>query len=337
MIPGRAALLRSAAVRHRRRRRLRARRAHRPWRRTRRRACAALPDQCRPAPSSLAVPRRTPAATRRWPVGRVALIGARHFEQRHVADAPVGIALRSRSKARQQRGPHVATCRRRSDWRASAPAAPPPNSSACSSGMNDQVTASSMPRTASARLAVRVRICSVVRILPLTAPWLSERLRRDVVDAVDAHDLLDQVGLAVDVRPPGRHGRPSTISPVPCDVEAEARRGSSTLSALGTSRPVSRFTSEQREVDPIFGSWPLIADDLGFGGVAAAEFEHQFGRQLEARHHEVRIDAALEAVARIGDDAEVAAGAGDVERLPQRRIRSARRWCSRRSRNARRP
>ena len=31
--------------------------------------CRALPDQLRPEPSSLAVPRRTPAATRRWPSG----------------------------------------------------------------------------------------------------------------------------------------------------------------------------------------------------------------------------------------------------------------------------
>ena len=43
-------------------------------------------------------------------------------------------------------------------------------------------------------------------------------------------------------------------------------------------------------------------------------------RQLESGHHEVRIDAALEAVARIGVDAELAPGRRDVVRIPQRRL-----------------
>ena len=152
---------------------------------------------------------------------------------RAAADAAGDAALRSRAcrprrcrtprRARRRRSPcrHCAgrrragpaaatgacrTCRRRSGWQASAPAPPPPKASAWAAGMKDQVTASSMPRAASARLAARVRICSGVRILPLTAPWLGERLRLDPVDAVDAHHLLDEVGLAVDVRAPARHG-----------------------------------------------------------------------------------------------------------------------------------
>ena len=32
-----------------------------------------------------------------------------------------------------------------------------------------------------------------------------QRRGLDVVDAVDAHDLFDQIGLAVDIRTPGRH------------------------------------------------------------------------------------------------------------------------------------
>ncbi len=70
-------------------------------------------------------------------------------------------------------------------------------------GMKDQVTASIMPRAASARRAVRVRICSVVRMRAVDRAVAVERLRRDVVDAVDAHDLFDEVGLAIDVRTPG--------------------------------------------------------------------------------------------------------------------------------------
>ncbi len=43
-------------------------------------------------------------------------------------------------------------------------------------------------------------------------------------------------------------------------------------------------------------------------------------RELEARQQEGRIDAALEAIARVRIDAELAAGLRDVERLPQRRL-----------------
>ena len=41
-------------------------------------------------------------------------------------------------------------------------APPPPNNSACGLEMNDQVTASTRPRAASARLALRVRTCAAV-------------------------------------------------------------------------------------------------------------------------------------------------------------------------------
>ena len=63
-----------------------------------------------------------------------------------------------------------------------------------------------------------------------------------------------------------------------------------------------------------------LAGDGDLRRLAAAEIEHHPGRELEARHHEGRIDAALEAVARVGVDAELAAGLGDVERLPERRF-----------------
>ena len=40
-------------------------------------------------------------------VGLIALIGARNFEQRNVAEAAIGIALRRRDQSRQQGRPHV--------------------------------------------------------------------------------------------------------------------------------------------------------------------------------------------------------------------------------------
>ena len=84
-------------------------------------------------------------------------------------------------------------------------ACPPPNSSACGLEMNDHVTASTMPRAASARLARRVRSWIVVRTGLRGVVATLERRHRHLVDADDAHDLLDDVGLAVHVGAPGRH------------------------------------------------------------------------------------------------------------------------------------
>ena len=130
---------------------------------------------------------------------------------------------------------------------------PPPKSSACFAGMNDQVTASIMPRTASARLAARVRICRMVRILALTAscapsgcgailstPWM--RITSSTRSAL-----------------PSTSGRQdgtvtSTTSPSPFGPKP-SRFNMSRLSAFGTSMPVSRFTSEIGN-ETIFGLWP---------------------------------------------------------------------------------
>ena len=43
-------------------------------------------------------------------------------------------------------------------------------------------------------------------------------------------------------------------------------------------------------------------------------------RQFRAGHAEIGIDAALEAIARVGDDAELAAGLRDVQGVPQRAL-----------------
>ena len=142
---------------------------------------------------------------------------------------------------------------------------PPPNSSACLAGMNDQVTASIMPRTASARLAARVRTCSVVRILRVDRVVAAERLRRDVVDAVDAHHLLDQIGLAVDIRPPGRHRHIDDIARA-LRLEAEARQDVEAfrLRHLDAGQPLHFRQREGNDLRRVAG----IADDLGFASAS---------------------------------------------------------------------
>ncbi len=63
-----------------------------------------------------------------------------------------------------------------------------------------------------------------------------------------------------------------------------------------------------------------LADDEIFRRRAAAYFHHQPGGHLKPRHHEGRVDAALEAIARVRIDAELAAGLRDVDLVPQRRF-----------------
>ena len=79
---------------------------------------------------------------------------------------------------------------------------PPPNSSACFLAMNDHVTASTRLRAASARLALRVRTWIGVSTGLRGAVAARKRRRRHLVDADDAHDLLDDIGFALHVGPP---------------------------------------------------------------------------------------------------------------------------------------
>ncbi len=59
----------------------------------------------------------------------------------------------------------------------------------------------------------------------------------------------------------------------------------------------------------------LAAGNDGVAGLAAAEFEDHLRGELEAQHLRFGIDAALEAVARVGVDAGLAAGRGGAQRI----------------------
>ena len=82
---------------------------------------------------------------------------------------------------------------------------PPPNSSACV--FDDERPGDGFDETArgerAARLAGAVLDRGEHRAAPVVAAL--ERRHRDAIDADDAHDLLDDVGLAVHIRPPARH------------------------------------------------------------------------------------------------------------------------------------
>ena len=79
------------------------------------------------------------------------------------------------------------------------------------------------------------------------------------------------------------------------------------------------FDLAQREIDDAVLAEGVTDDDI-LRRRAAAELHDELGRELQPRHHEGRIDAALEPVARVRIDAELAAGLRDVDLVPQRRF-----------------
>ena len=191
---------------------------------------------------------------------------------------------------------------------------PPPNNSAAGLAMNDQVTASRKPSAASVRLASRVRFCSGVSIGGGTP---SVRRGRGVVGTRSSPAMRTICSTmsapALDVGAPARHGHFARAR-----LEAEVRQDRQTL-ALGNvdaDQPLHFAVGEVDDASRLI----RVAGDDDARGLAAADVEHHARRELQAGHAELRIDAALETIARVGDDAELAAGLGDVDRVPQRAL-----------------
>ena len=196
-------------------------------------------------------------------------------------------------------------------------ALPPPNSSASRFETNDQVTASIRPRAASARLALRVRFwIGVSTGLRASAP------RGNGVDGTWSTPTMRTSSSTMSARPctSGRQDGTATFTRSLWPAAKKPSFSSTRrTSASGSFRPASRGNSLKREIDDRFLR-RRIAGDHDLRRRAAAEIEHHLRRQLEARQHEGRIDAALEAIARVGIDGELAPGLRDVELVPQRRL-----------------
>ena len=212
---------------------------------------------------------------------------------------------------------------------------PPPKASAASWPMNDQVTASIRPRAASARLARRVRVWMRVRS-GASAPGVAgsgaggTRSTPTMRTTSSTRSALAstsgrQLGTVTEASPSLRCA--FTMKP-------RARGCRVTRPRRDRCRP-RRFTSEIG--NSILTRLRAFAGEHHLAGVAAAQLQHQLRRQLEARQHEGRIDAALEAIAGVGDDAELAAGLGGVDRIPERRLDEHVGGRLRRSRRPRRP
>ena len=194
---------------------------------------------------------------------------------------------------------------------------PPPNNSASRFDTNDQVTASTMARAASARLALRVRFwIGVSTALRALLP------RGNGVDGTWSTPTMRTSSSTISARPctSGRHDGTATFTRLALagGEEAELLQHAAHLGRrqLDAGKP-RQFA--QGEIDDRFFR-RRIAGDHDLRRRAAAEIEHHLRRELETGQHEIRIDAALETITRIGIDAELAAGLRDVERVPQRRF-----------------
>ena len=147
----------------------------------------------------------------------------------------------------------------------------------------------------------------------------AERRRRHAVDADDAHHLLDEIGLDGGRRAPARHGdRERPLRAMRLGHEAERGKDAAHLGHGGIDA-AKAFHLGDRELDDIDRVRNLAGEeDLAWA--SATEIHDHLGGEFETRHVEGRVDAALVAVAGVGVDAELAAGLGDVERFPQRRL-----------------
>ena len=140
-----------------------------------------------------------------------------------------------------------------------------------------------------------------------------ERAALELGEGGDAGDLLDEVGLALDVGAPGG-GR----GLVAAEGEAE---GGEDADLLGLGDVHADEAGDARGVEAVAAA--RVGDAAGdddLGGLAAAEVEDHPGGELDAEGREGGVGAALEAVAGVGGDAEAPAGAGGADGVEVRRL-----------------
>ena len=196
---------------------------------------------------------------------------------------------------------------------------PPPNSSASALPMNDQVMASTSPRIAS------VTLCQAGAFLDQRQNRLGhgcfeprQRLRLDAVETDDPDDLLDEIRLALDIGTPRRRRHVDRVTG-PLNRKTEFFENAFRFCGLHWQSGQTRNLGPGERHDTFFSRHLSGQDDLAC--LTAADGHHHAGGKIEARKRKRGIDAALEAIARIGDDAELAARIARCSADPRERIR----------------
>ena len=200
---------------------------------------------------------------------------------------------------------------------------PPPKLPAALRVMNDQVMASTSPRPASTRRARRTR------------RWISVRTGR-------ATPVKRGMGADGTLSSPAMRTTSSTRSAAPWMSGRQARRRHLRGRAGAFDRKAQRFERcanlllGQRDAGELLDHAEREADDLlrlwrrtgnpRLRRLAAGHFQHHGGGEIETGLDEGRIDAALEAIARIALHAGLAAGRCRTQADRSRRTRSGCSW-----------
>ena len=258
------------------------------------------------------------------------------FEQRHVAQAPRRIATGRRDEPGQEARPHRREFRRDRvrELQFGRPPAEEPRLlvryEAPGHGLQETLAGERALGKAGALLQQR-------QDGPGHAGVARQRLRLDAVETRDADDLLDEIGLAVDVRAPARHPRhdPAAVVGMADEVEAELLQNALHVGARQVEPGQARHLAHG-EVDAMIGPRHL-AGEAKIRRLATTEFENQRGGEIEARQAERGIDATLEPIPRIAGDPELSTRLGRGGRDPRAHSRSARRPCLPRNPRLRRP
>ena len=189
---------------------------------------------------------------------------------------------------------------------------PPPNSSAAALGTNDQVTASRSDSAASVRLARRVRFCMSVST-GFGTPSSSRGRGAGGARSTPAMRRICSTTSALT----WMSGRQEGTKHAPVfDPEAQPAQDRLAFLArdIDAEQPLHFAVLEGNRT----ARRRRIARDDHARRLAAADREDELGREIAAGDAEVGIDAALEAIARVGGDAELPAGLRDGRRVPER-------------------
>ncbi len=248
---------------------------------------------------------------------RRAAIGLPQLEQRPVGEAPVAIALGRGDEPRQQRGAHLGKFR------------------------GDRVVERQFRLTAAEQLRFgewhegpRHRFHQAARgerapCEPLPCLALGEHGGRDpgepcerrgryAVDAGEPHHLFHEIDGGGDVRTPRRRDRLQHVG-LALELDAECCEFAADV-PMWQRQPAQ--AADHGHVE--FERWRRLrrlAGDRDLARAAAAQVEHHLRGELQARQHELRIDAALEAETRVGLDIQRAAGARRALRIEIGRTR----------------
>ena len=136
-----------------------------------------------------------------------------------------------------------------------------------------------------------------------------QRHRRHFVQAVDTHNLFHQIGGAIHVAPPA--GRGDMQSGVLRHHKTQILQDGDDLVA-GHLDAAQCLHQTRIEFDHLVRRGQG-ARDHHIGSLAAAPFQDQLRRQFQAGQHKLRINTALETIARIGNNGLFAPGAGDAD------------------------